>query len=701
MSADESRTFPVVREEEELLRDIRRRLLERPQAAGASEAETAEELRRLQEDIAHAKTEDKAAMLQQFDNLTALLGQIREGRRGEGPDPDSPYFAHMRLQEGPDKRDLFLGRATRVERGLRIVDWRSAPIARIFYRYQEGEEFAEEMGGRLREGVLAARRTLSIRLGQIDQISSPQGTFQRTESGSWRLDVQPEPRLAGGAGQSLLTHDGGSAAGRSLGADLESLRRRSDKHLPHIAALLDAEQFDLISRPESGLVVIRGIAGSGKTTVALHRVAWLAFQDPKRFRPDSMAVVVWGRAMRDYISKVLPSLGVEGVPVHTWTEWARELVRRHLPMLPRRYADDTPEVVSRLKLHPALPEVLEAQVRRGTNSPNARGVIDDFMAIFRDRERLFSALRDAPPRGFTDAELERAALWLDRQREALQAWIDGARDDQAQLDDEDDALFLRIWQLRVGELKQRSRAKLAYSHLVVDEVQDLSPIEVRVLLDVVDEGHSITLAGDTQQHILEDSGFASWDAFFERTGLAGTTVSTLRVSYRSTHEITSFARAILGPLAEDDTPPITTRPGAPVELFRFTDHGNCVAFLADVLRQLAMDEPLASVGVITPTAYLSDIYFDGLSRADVPRLRRVVDQGFAFAPGVEVTETTEVKGLEFDYVVLVEVSSRHYGDDSHARRLLHVGATRAAHQLWLTCVDTPSPLLSALSGVRL
>ncbi len=69
------------------------------------------------------------------------------------------------------------------------------------------------------------------------------------------------------------------------------------------------------------------------------------------------------------------------------------------------------------------------------------------------------------------------------------------------------------------------------------------------------------------------------------------------------------------------------------------------------------------------------------------------DQNFAFAPGVEVVEVSEIKGLEFDYVVLIEVSAAHYPDNSHARRLLHVGATRAAHQLWLTCVGTASPIL--------
>ena len=88
--------------------------------------------------------------------------------------------------------------------------------------------------------------------------------------------------------------------------------------------------------------------------------------------------------------------------------------------------------------------------------------------------------------------------------------------------------------------------------------------------------------------------------FFRHLGLAGTEVDTLRVAYRSTHEIVQFALGLLGPLREDETPPETTRSGPPVELFRFTDHGACVAFLATALKGLVSREPLASVVLLAP-----------------------------------------------------------------------------------------------------
>jgi DNA helicase-2/ATP-dependent DNA helicase PcrA len=132
-----------------------------------------------------------------------------------------------------------------------------------------------------------------------------------------------------------------------------------------------------------------------------------------------------------------------------------------------------------------------------------------------------------------------------------------------------------------------------------------------------------------------------------------------------------------------------------VELFRFTDRGACVAVLSDALRDLARSEPLASVALLTPSPEISALYYEGLSRAELPALRRVERQDFTFAPGVEITEVEQAKGLEFDYVVLVDVSPEQYPDASAARRLLHVGATRAVHQLWLTCVGTPSPIVAA------
>ena len=214
------------------------------------------------------------------------------------------------------------------------------------------------------------------------------------------------------------------------------------------------------------------------------------------------------------------------------------------------------------------------------------------------------------------------------------------------------------------------------------------------MLDTASRKKCVTLAGDTRQHITQHAGFSSWAGFLDRIGVASTALSTLAVSYRSTHPVTQFAVSVL----EDEAqPPRTLRDGPPVELFRFSDHGACVAFLARALRRLTDSESLANIALLTPDAATAKLYYDGLMASEVPETRLVENQSFAFKPGIDVVPASEIKGLEFDYVVIVEASAAHWPDTPHHRRLMHVAATRAVHQLWLTSVGTPSSILPVVS----
>lgn len=684
----------IVTEELDLLGEVNTLLAEVPYIAPPSEKDMVEGLLRLREEIPRAKDEDKGALMAQYDQQYNLLMQLREARDRPQVNPDTPYFAHLQLLEKGKSRDICLGKATRIQRGVRIIDWRNAPVSRIFYSYQQGEEYDEELGDVLLAGTVVARRTVTIRRGQLERIDAPEGTWLTSESGEWSKVDRPAPRLGGGEGSAAVLVHGVDrhASGRRLGTDLAGHRRRSDKRLPDIAGLIDPEQFDLITRPSSGFVVVRGTAGSGKTTVALHRIAYLAYNDPT-VNSLRTIFVVFSPALRDYVSQVLPNLGVSRARVVTFQEWANKQCRTHFPELPKKIRDDTPSAVTRVKLHPVMMSLLEEQVNTVAGHSNSAQAIDDWLSVTTQPDRLIREFTRQAPNAFTESELRRAAHWCRDRSDDIVAWMDGDREDiEAELDIEDIALLLRAWQLRVGPLRFKGKRPLTYRHIAVDEVQDLSPIEVRVLLDTLDTNNSITLAGDTQQHVMKDAGFTSWEQFFSHLGLEGTSVDTLQIAYRSSHEVVRFAMALLGELREDGAPPITTRSGPPVELFRFTDHGAVVAYLIDVLNELARDEPLASVAILAPTSGLSNLYYSGLNRGDVPRLRRVT-QEFTFRPGVEVTEVRNVKGLEFDYVILVETSAEHYPDNPGARRVLHVGATRAVHQLWLVTVGTPSPIV--------
>ena len=96
----------------------------------------------------------------------------------------------------------------------------------------------------------------------------------------------------------------------------------------------------------------------------------------------------------------------------------------------------------------------------------------------------------------------------------------------------------------------------------------------------------------------------------------------------------------------DELAPLTVKDGPPVEFFQFSDHGACVAFLAEELRRLQEAEPRANVAIVTPSLDMSETYFDGLSKCELDPLRLVDEQNFAFAPGIDVVDVDQVKGLE-------------------------------------------------------
>jgi DNA helicase-2/ATP-dependent DNA helicase PcrA len=267
------------------------------------------------------------------------------------------------------------------------------------------------------------------------------------------------------------------------------------------------------------------------------------------------------------------------------------------------------------------------------------------------------------------------------------------------MDDEDDPILIRLAQLKRGGLILPDGDELSWTHVAIDEAQDRSALEVKVLIEAVespdgtDEHRSVTIAGDTAQRLVFDNSFTTWADLLAYTGQPAV-VRPLRLSYRSTAEVMLLAREILGPeLAPDE--PLTARSGEPVELHEFGDIGEAVAFLGDALRNLMAREPTASCAVISRHPEQADAYYDGLQRAEVPALRRIRRDEFSFQPGVDVTDATNVKGLEFDYVVMVDVNASSYPSASWARHLLHIGVTRAAHQLWLVSTSTPSTLVPA------
>ncbi|HMG20291.1 MAG TPA: ATP-binding domain-containing protein [Kofleriaceae bacterium] len=775
----------IIAEEERLYGQVQARVAlgdedeGRPQI-GAGDLDA--DLISLRDQIAEARPEDLPPLVEQMTRLAALRARLGGGKQLP-VDITSPYFAHIRLREGGKVKDVLVGKRGFIDRqsNVQIVDWRNAPVSRIYYRYEEGDDYEEEIAGRRVEGVVDVRRNVSIARSSLRRIGAPQGTYLKDSRGAWVQAVgQIAPVLHGGMGKAARPAAAAGAKG-TLGIHHGSAQR-ADKALPEIAALIDKEQFELITQPSSGIVVIQGGAGSGKTTVALHRIAYLNFQDGRRFKPSNTLFVVPSQALVRYVSGVLPSLGVSGVPVVTYTGWARTTRMRCLPESPTKYNIEPPEQVSRVKKHPALLATLERWVQRqaeqigdeiaeaavgaagGRPAPaaprdewnrlaarapvprlsgfaswvkraelepslrvalegvarrwkkRADDVVLDWAELLTDPVALAEGFAAAVAAGeIRRGDLDRVVAWLRRQLARPQkAPVDEEgnpvldsegqplgvdEDDPAgKFDDEDDPILLRLVQLKRGGLVAPGGDELSWQHVAVDEAQDRSALEIKVLLEAVhapdgDPGkRSVTIAGDTAQRLVFDNNFSGWAELLAQTGQPAI-VRPLRLSYRSTAEVMVLAREILGPeLAPDE--PLAARPGEPVELHEFGDLGEAVAFLGDALRNLMAREPTASCAVISRHPEQADAYFEGLRRAEVPALRRVRRDEFNFQPGVDVTDIAQVKGLEFDYVVMLDANASSYGRDDESRHLFHIGVTRAAHQLWLLVTDEPSPLVT-------
>ncbi|MBK6520639.1 MAG: ATP-binding domain-containing protein [Polyangiaceae bacterium] len=731
----EADTTKIVSEEEALLLRVNNFLTTYRPSRPPPIQDYEQDLISLRDQIAVARLEDVPALVQQMERIAGIAARRVESV-SEAVDPKSPYFGHVRLrEEGKPDRDVLIGKTTLIDAkaGVRIVDWRHAPVSQIYYKYEEGADYEETLGERDVVGTVLARRTVTIQNADLRRVTAPQGVFVKSATG-WRSLSTASVELSGGQGKAVRPQDMRGV----LGIDDSGLQRE-DRHLPEIAALLDPRQFELISKPDTGLIVIQGGAGSGKTTIGVHRLAYLAYQNKQRFSPDKMLVVVGSPALRAYIGEMLPALGIDGLPIETYGEWAREQRKKHFPWLDVEIEEDTPSVVTRLKTHRVVLRLLEAKAEAYIADPRTRkdshGILWFWADLLTNLDSLLEAFAAEPDPDFPEVEIRRAWRWCsdrcpavvdldpgDRaERRAAEEdnrdddGVDDERkvgvdrrgieeDDRARLDPEDDALLLRAYQKIKMELRKGVKAKLEYEHLFVDEAQDLSPIDLAVLLDCVrpmqEKGNkdifhrSATLAGDTAQRIYLDAGFNDWRVVLDDLGLSRVDVEPLRIAYRSTKQVLELARHVLGHLA-DPTPPVANRGGAPVELHEFPSPGAAVAFLADALRPLFVREPNATVAILARHPEQADNYFSALKMADIPNLRRIRSYEFAFRPGVEITDVKQVKGLEYDYVVLVDVNTGTYGTDDEARHLLHIGATRAAHQLWLLTTAEPSPLIPA------
>jgi DNA helicase IV len=489
---------------------------------------------------------------------------------------------------------------------------------------------------------------------------------------------------------------------------LEELERSRESHMRDIVATIQADQYGLITRDPEPPLVIQGGPGTGKTAVGLHRASYLLYTHRERLARSGVLVVGPNPTFMEYVSHVLPALGEDAVEQRA----IGELVDGVAPTL----AD--PVDVARLKGDLRLAGVLARAVERRSEAAPAElyARMDGSFVKVREREvrelveevreehGLTAAAREqfrmAVLRRFYDdynrihgdralrdfAEIERGL----RAKGFLERWLDGvwpapkpaeivrglltsrpALADAADgiLDEDEQRLLLRsrkgfAWADGDVPLLDEVRALVhkpprVYGHVIVDEAQDLTPMQLRMVARRAAPG-SLTILGDVAQATgpLPYRAWADLLRFLPRGDEA--IVAELRHAYRVPREIMELALPLLERIAPDVEPPIAFRAGgAPPRLVEVAEE----ELVGAALREAAL---LARE--------------DGLLAVILPdELRPEIDGGSAFDDGVALLSPRAAKGLEFDHVVVVEPAL--IADREQGLRELYVALTRPTQTL--------------------
>jgi DNA helicase IV len=467
----------------------------------------------------------------------------------------------------------------------------------------------------------------------------------------------------------------GAAVGDFL---LEELERNRDAHMRDIVATIQADQYRLITHTPDTPLVIQGGPGTGKTAVGLHRASWLLFTQRELLQHRGVLVIGPNRTFMEYVSHVLPALGEEAVEQRAVGELVdgveperrdpADVARmkadlRLIDVIARaaelRLASEPEELV--IRLEGSFISVREGEVRElltsareefGTTTAARErfrmSVLRRFYeeyglvlgaAAYRDFDEVEGALR---ANGYLDRVLK--AAWpvvspdrlvrsLLTSRASLAAAAEGI------LTTAEQKLLVRRgagWSDGDIPLLDEARALLgtpprAFGHVIVDEAQDLTPMQLRMVARRAREG-ALTILGDVAQ-ATGPIRYPRWaDVLPHLPHGDAADVEELRHAYRVPREIMEVALPLLDAIAPDVAAPISYRTGAdPPAVHRVEEN----QLLAEAYRHAAA-APDGLLAVIVPEELVGELPTDDLWN------------------GLPVLTPRQAKGLEFDHVVVVE-----------------------------------------------
>ncbi len=611
-----------------------------------------------------------------FQNEMALRDINRTGEFAVGIEQkleklkDSPYFARIDFKENDstETETYYIGRFTfSHQNDLLVYDWR-APVAGMFYDHETGPAGYEAPIGRI-EGELERKRQLKIKGGKLEYA---------IESA---VNIQDD----------VLQRE---------------LSRTSDEKMKSIIATIQKEQNQIIRSEKGTTLLIQGAAGSGKTSVALHRIAFLLYRFKDRLSAKNIAILSPNKVFGDYISNVLPELGEEPVYELSFTEIAQVQLEGIIGF----EAEQDP-----LEIH--SPEWQQ------------RGRFKSTLGFL---EQLNAYLNQMPGKVFEPQScrwdrFEASGGWIQQRYEAYHKYpikrrlqliaedMHGRFETENVMGDEVPGIKIILKQLtRMLRVKnslvlykdfyQQSGAAGLFvmpqknvlewadvfpflyvhgafeglkignviKHLVIDEMQDYTPVQYRVI-NILFPCQK-TILGDFGQflnpnhsHTLEDLKRIYQEAEFIE----------LKQSYRSTYEIMTFAGKIQG-----KTVLPVKRHGEKPALLPCRDKQDGLEQLKREIKGF-LKKGNASLGIIAKTNARAKEVFEQL-RAEYD-LHLITPQSRHFEEGISVTSVQMSKGLEFDEVIVLDAGEDTYST-IYDSSLLYIACTRAMH--WLALLYT-------------
>lgn len=675
-------------EEKEYLEEIKEQLTLAVRRVDEAVKQFSQELRQKKEYIhEHQSGMDEADMVaaDQSINRMALTGEGAVGRKRRLLKlSQSPYFGRIDFA-GPNQAasPVYIGVYSFFDEQQRrnlIYDWR-APISSLFYDFELGPASYTTPSGTI-QGTIELKRQYKIRDGRLE----------------FMLDSD------------VNIHD-----------DVlqQELAKSSDDKMKNIVATIQRDQNAVIRNETAPVMIIQGVAGSGKTSIALHRIAFLLYRYRETIAARDILIISPNKVFADYISNVLPELGEEHIPelgmdelaadllenrypFQTFFEQVSALLEQHEPaFIERIQFKSSFEFLSKLNqylLHVENHYITWADLRIGRTVVPKAVIQQKFRAYHRvpllKRFALVSNdirtyVREAAGRKLTGQEkgaISEATNRLFRFNNVLDLYRDFYRwigqPELLQLGHPVRLEYADVFALIY--LRIRLEGATAYDqvkHLLVDEMQDYTPVQYAVLSRLFPCRK--TILGDVSQTVNPYS--ASSAEAIERV-FPQADVVKLHRSYRSTVEITAFAQRItpnphIIPLERHGPVPTVSR------FNNTTDELAAIQQLIEAFKSSGSH----SLGIICKTLRQAEQAYEALQASGVHLL---TDESTTFKEGVILTTAHLAKGLEFDAVIVPFASARTYKTQVD-RSMLYVACTRAMHQLTLTYTGEATPFLSA------